>query len=220
MINKLRVNSIFYSIQGEGPWAGRPATFVRLSGCNLSCPLCDTVHKPFKEMTIDEIMLKLSTIKWQRFLRPLVVITGGEPLMQDLSELLPILASEGYEIQLETNGTVCSKENLEAIISSNAMVVCSPKTDKISKELQKVILAYKYVCKAVDMQADGLPIKCLDHPVKACVFRPPEKTFVYLQPADEKDEEKNKSNVRAIVDSCLTNGYNISCQLHKIIGVE
>lgn len=220
MIKKLKVNQIFYSIQGEGPHAGRPATFIRLSGCNLSCPLCDTIHEPHKEMTVDEIMAKLSTVKYQGVLNPLVVITGGEPFTQDISDLLYALAAESYSIQIESNGTLCSKKNLDAVIGSAAMVVCSPKTDKINADLEKLIPAYKYVCKADDMMPDGLPVKCLDHPVKNYVYRPKRATFIYLQPADEKDETRNRDNVKAVVNSCLTNGFNVSCQVHKIIGVE
>ena len=71
----MRINEIFYSIQGEGHFAGTPAVFVRFSGCNLACVFCDTKHQSFTEMTEDEIIAKVSQYPTHH-----VVITGGEPM--------------------------------------------------------------------------------------------------------------------------------------------
>lgn len=101
----LRVNDIFYSIQGETMRAGFPSLFIRLTGCNLRCAWCDTrqAWTDGREMGIDGIM------EWvERYPRPHhVTITGGEPLVQEnVHILMNLLVRGGYDIQLETNGSM------------------------------------------------------------------------------------------------------------------
>ena len=95
---KYRVNEIFYSVQAEGANAGRPAVFVRFSGCNLSCPFCDTDHEPCREMTKEEIEAEVADIAP---ISALVVLTGGEPTVQ-ITSGEPLF--DGREIAMETNG--------------------------------------------------------------------------------------------------------------------
>ncbi|MBA4313200.1 MAG: 7-carboxy-7-deazaguanine synthase [Chlorobiaceae bacterium] len=100
----LDVNEIFYSIQGESTHAGRPCVFVRLSYCNLRCTFCDTKYAFEKGeiLSIDSIIEKIQTFNCK-----LVEITGGEPLLQESSnDLMKILCRDGYEVLLETNGSV------------------------------------------------------------------------------------------------------------------
>lgn len=103
---------IFASIQGEGASAGRPSTFVRLSLCNLACSWCDTKYTwdwerydPAAEITLTEctdVVARVVALGVDN-----VVLTGGEPLMQQdpLSEVAAALATSGYRIEVETNGT-------------------------------------------------------------------------------------------------------------------
>lgn len=102
-----KVVEIFDSIEGEGKRAGRPATFIRLAGCNLRCTYCDTLYALFGEdeecrftqMTLEEIM--------SRNIKHCVTITGGEPLLADgIDELVDRLLFDGHEINIETNGAV------------------------------------------------------------------------------------------------------------------
>ena len=76
----LTVNEIFYSIQGESTRAGRPCVFVRLTACDLRCSWCDTPYafNEGKKMSVDDVVAEAD-----RYLCPLVEITGGEPLLQD-----------------------------------------------------------------------------------------------------------------------------------------
>ena len=100
----LRVNEIFYSIQGESTYAGRPCIFVRLTGCNLRCTFCDTTYAydEGKMMEIGDIFDRVSPYECH-----LVEITGGEPLIQSETPLLiENLLEDGYEVLLETNGSV------------------------------------------------------------------------------------------------------------------
>ena len=98
----MKVCEIFNGIQGEGLFQGAPATFIRFSGCNLKCPWCDTKYHTHdtKKMDAVEILKQVE--------HNLVVITGGEPFMQDLEELKHLieLFSSDTIIQFETNGTI------------------------------------------------------------------------------------------------------------------
>ena len=99
----LKVNEIFYSIQGESSYAGFPCIFIRLTGCNLNCTYCDTRYafKKGTNMTIEKILKSVN-----QFECPLVEITGGEPLLQaETSQLAQRLSDSGYRVIVETNGT-------------------------------------------------------------------------------------------------------------------
>lgn len=100
--SSLKINEIFYSIQGESTHAGRPCVFIRLTYCNLRCTYCDTTYAFFegREMTIEEIVKEVKSYQC-----PLVEITGGEPLIQkNAGRLMQNLADQGFEILLETAG--------------------------------------------------------------------------------------------------------------------
>ena len=73
----MRINEIFYSLQGEGHFTGRPAIFIRLAGCNLRCPFCDTDFTSYTEMAVADILKAIASYP-ARF----VVLTGGEPSLQ------------------------------------------------------------------------------------------------------------------------------------------
>jgi 7-carboxy-7-deazaguanine synthase len=100
----LKVNEIFYSIQGESSRAGCPTVFIRLSGCNLRCSYCDTkyAYEDGKDMEMSQI---LEAIK--EFDCHLVEITGGEPLLQEETPALIVrLLDDGYTVMFETNGSL------------------------------------------------------------------------------------------------------------------
>ena len=100
----LWVNEIFYSIQGESLSAGRPCVFVRLTGCNLRCTYCDTryAYEEGTLMAIADIIDRVSCFKCS-----LIEITGGEPLLQEETpDLIFRLLENGYEVLLETNGSL------------------------------------------------------------------------------------------------------------------
>jgi 7-carboxy-7-deazaguanine synthase len=99
----LKVNEIFYSIQGESLYAGLLCVFVRLAGCNLRCTYCDTpyAYDEGRIMTIEEIIQKVASYHCR-----LVEITGGEPLIQEASPALILrLIEKDYTVLLETNGS-------------------------------------------------------------------------------------------------------------------
>jgi organic radical activating enzyme len=97
----MKLNEIFFSLQGEGAWTGVPMVFVRLAGCSMGCSFCDSKFSWGKGISVSEedILNSISIYPCER-----VCITGGEPLEQDLSNLLKILRKRKYKIHLETNG--------------------------------------------------------------------------------------------------------------------
>ncbi len=101
----MKISEIFYSIQGEGTLAGYPTIFIRASGCNLRCSYCDTKYayeEPGTEMNINEILGRIKQYK-ARY----VCVTGGEPLFQkETIELIDKLLKIGYNVSLETNGSI------------------------------------------------------------------------------------------------------------------
>lgn len=136
---RLFVTSVFYTFQGEGPYRGKPAVFVRLAKCNLACTFCDTYFDDGEYMTFDQIMElatndiaakldskhKGTTEDFRAFVRLKVglVVTGGEPLLQD--DLGTFLAATRHKFawqQIETNGTQSA-----SAIPKNVTVVVSPK---------------------------------------------------------------------------------------------
>jgi organic radical activating enzyme len=114
----MHLTEIFYSIQGEGPAMGRPATFIRLAGCNLSCQGCDTEDRPCLKLSIADVLARIQSNR--------VVITGGEPTLQmeQISQLISLLHSNGFEINIETNGT---NPIPEEILEKIHYAVVSPK---------------------------------------------------------------------------------------------
>ena len=99
-----RVNEIFYSIQGEGEFAGTPAVFVRFSGCNLNCPWCDTDHSHAEEMTRNELEDAVRGLLAGHD-GAIIVLTGGEPALQ-LHDDEPLFQGFASRICIETNGTL------------------------------------------------------------------------------------------------------------------
>lgn len=100
----LKVNEIFYSIQGESSFAGFPCVFVRLTGCNLRCSYCDTqyAYEDGDELSIATLCNRVHTFESQ-----LVQITGGEPLLQhETPRLVNAFLDYGYTVLLETNGSL------------------------------------------------------------------------------------------------------------------
>ena len=103
-IMPLLVNEIFYSIQGESMFSGRPCIFIRLTGCNLRCSYCDTryAYEDGENMEISELLNRIAVYQC-----PLIEITGGEPLLQnETPRLIHELLANRYEVMLETNGSL------------------------------------------------------------------------------------------------------------------
>lgn len=226
---EIEVQSLFSTIQGEGPFCGTPCVFIRLAGCNLACPACDTDYtSKRRSFPAEWIAVEANALaRSQRSEPGLVVITGGEPFRQDLSLLVSKLLDQGHYVQIETNGTLPPRLPKGCYVSKNpatrsgVYIVVSPKTGRVHPECEALACAYKYVLAhdSIDPK-DGLPLRALDHPAAPRVARPTKSIPVYLQPCDDKDNVINKLNTASVIDSCMNHGYTLQLQIHKILDLE
>lgn len=234
----LDVHSIFSTIQGEGPYCGHPAVFVRLAGCNLQCPGCDTEYTEGRvRMEYLDILRTIEAKKRQTNSHTmLIVISGGEPFRQDLNKFLEILYEAGYKVQIETNGTMAvpsillnsmrqlpDGSRVANSVNHNTTIVCSPKASKIHPSIAQRADCFKYVMRAGNMRdEDGLPLQALEHRATPFIARPPLgfKGKIYLQPMDEQDDEINRRNTQAVLASAMNNNYIVQLQIHKLLDVE
>lgn len=229
----IEVHSAFNTIQGEGPFTGHRAVFIRLAGCNLQCPSCDTEYTSTRQLLdadgivalVDGLRCNNMDNEMQSYL---VVITGGEPFRQDVGPAVYALLANGYRVQIETNGTLAPPARLEEVCSKDltdrgaCFIVCSPKAGKVNPVIERIACAYKYVMDEGNVAADGLPVIALDHSASPHVARPPLGFSgpIYLQPCDDKNDVFNRANLAACVQSSMTYGFILQLQVHKILGVE
>lgn len=195
--SKLRVNERFFSIQGEGRWVGTPAWFIRLQGCSVGCPWCDSKNT-WKESEGDCISFVdlVREIPWNA---RHVVITGGEPFEQRIRRLLKAIDLTGRRVQVETSG--CYD------IERPGWITVSPKRFKpISKQALKNADEIKQVVACPDdirwMKEEVLP-HCS------------EWIPVYLQPVSNGERALN-----LCIDECKKSGYSLSIQTHKVINIK
>jgi 7-carboxy-7-deazaguanine synthase len=223
---RLNVHSIFYTIQGEGPDAGRPALFIRLAGCNLRCWFCDTDFEKGTEYSVLDLMDKVATIA-RNSRCGLVVITGGEPLLQNIVPLVKSCNSLGIACSVETAGTLFYPELAEVFSATRSigdnLIVCSPKTPKISDELEGLVGAWKYIIKAGDVDFSGLPVGStqVKDGHKAPLFLPSNVAVpIYVQAMDEQDVMLNNANLQEAAQSAMRHGYRLGVQIHKLANLE
>ena len=188
----MRINEIFYSLQGEGHYCGVPAVFVRTSGCNLCCSFCDTEHETYTEMTEAEIVEAVCQYPARH-----VVITGGEPTLQITPSLLAALHARGCYVQIETNGTIPLPDDFQV-----DWVTCSPKHSPVRLDH---IDELKVVYQGQDMSQYDI--------YEAKEYR--------LQPLDTQSEAHNRDILSRTIDYCLAHPkWKLSLQTHKMIGVR
>jgi len=201
----LDVQQIFPTLQGEGPYAGWPAVFVRLGGCNLACTFCDTEFESYRPMALPDILTTVSDLGGRT--HRLVVITGGEPLRQPIGPLCAALLEKGFRVQIETNGT------LWRALPEGVDIICSPKnTGRGYAPLRGDVLtratALKFI---VSAHREGYG--------DIADVGQREGTPVYVQPMDEYDEAKNAANLKHAVEIAQRRGCRLSIQMHKIAGI-
>lgn len=199
----MRVNEIFYSLQGEGFNAGTPAVFIRFSGCNLQCPFCDTQHQEGKEMTEGDIIEEVSRYKAQ-----LVVVTGGEPALQLTESLVEMLHLLGKTVAVETNGTVELPKNVD-------WITLSPKDMFLGEKAKPVLTA------ADELKLVFSEDMCRD--ASQCVSRYAHIKVAhrFLQPCDTGDAAKNAEITKKTIEFCKEHPeWRLSLQTHKLLNIR
>ena len=216
------VKEIFYTLQGEGMNAGRPAVFCRFSGCNLwtgreqdrheaVCQFCDTDFVgigpdggrfPDATSLADAVLARWPTVSGGRATggRPLVVCTGGEPLLQLDADAVSALHARGFEVAVETNGTRLPPPGVDH-------VCVSPKADAplVLTRGQELKLVYPQRHPAAQPER----------------FVELEFEEFMLQPLDAGDAEATRRNVRAALEYCLTHPrWRLSLQTHKLLDIR
>ncbi|HLO93932.1 MAG TPA: 7-carboxy-7-deazaguanine synthase [Burkholderiaceae bacterium] len=210
------VKERFYTLQGEGAQAGRPAVFCRFAGCNLwsgreqdrasaVCNFCDTDFVGTdgegggKFATAADLADAVDSLwprdaQGRRLGRPYVVCTGGEPLLQLDTPLIEALHARGFEIAVETNGTQPAPEGLD-------WICVSPKADA------EIVLTKGHELKLVYPQPLAMPER----------FEQLDFQHFFLQPLDSILQ---KQHTREAVAYCMSHPqWRLSVQMHKVVGI-
>lgn len=207
------VKEIYFTLQGEGAWCGRPAVFCRFAGCNLwsgletaraeaVCSFCDTdfigTDGPGGGKFADaDTLAEAVAEKWPSSMGgvPYVVLTGGEPLLQLDQELIDALHRRSFQVGIETNGTLVAPEGID-------WICVSPKAG------------------APLVQTSGHELK-LVFPQSGCepeTFAGLAFDHFFLQPMDGPDRDANTQQAAAF---CLAHPqWRLSVQMHKLIGLK
>jgi len=207
------VKEIFYTLQGEGANTGRPAVFCRFAGCNLwsgierdrtnaICQFCDTDFVWNSTTDVGKFNSPVALAQavadaWSQKVggTPLVVCTGGEPLLQLDETLIRAFHARGFEVAVETNGTLPAPDGID-------WICVSPKANS------KLVLKEGHEIKLVFPQEGAMPE----------VFESFEFKNLYLQPMDGLAQ---KENTRQAIEYCKAHPrWRLSVQVHKIVGIR
>ena len=209
------VKEMYYTLQGEGAQSGRPAVFLRFAGCNLwsgrerdrataVCRFCDTKFVgtdgpgggKFASATLLAAAVSALWPKSEVRSVPYIVCTGGEPLLQLDRAAIDALQAQGFEVGVETNGTVAAPQGLDWICAS-------PKAGAAVVQRSGDELKLVYPQREAEAQPEQFETLAFTHH--------------FLQPLDDTNKDKN---TKAAIEYCLQHPqWKLSLQMHKLIGI-
>jgi organic radical activating enzyme len=196
----LRVNEIFYSLQGEGRHTGRAAVFIRFAGCNLRCPFCDTEFDRYTEMTAGDILAAIRDYP-ARF----VVLTGGEPSLQVDEAFVSLFHRYGYELAMESNGT-------HAVPKALDWLTVSP---KVASDGKWTVLSGERVPDEIKIVFEEGTAE------KLSALSLPPVPLRYLQPCDTGDPVRNARILHDCIEYIKQHPeWRLSLQTHKLTGIQ
>jgi 7-carboxy-7-deazaguanine synthase len=221
MINtsKIKINEIFYSLQGEGIYSGLPMAFIRVTGCNLRCHWCDTkyAYSEGDNQTIQDILEQLKGYPTKN-----VCVTGGEPLSQEhINELLNALIEKGKKIYLETNGSyfLGNVPRSDAIkLSLDIKCPSSGESEKMNFTNLELLGAGDQLKFIIDSDEDynyakGILEKYAIDKACAIIFTP-------CSPAtNDDDSTRSHFTIQKLAENVLKDGLGVRVlpQFHKLI---
>ena len=220
------VNEVFQSIQGEGYFCGTSCVFIRLQGCNVGCPWCDTKHtwhkrsknkvsfkelitkkedsESFAQVTSDEILAYIKNNYESKH----VVITGGEPCIYNLEELTSQIIDLDYQVQIETSGCF----NIYA--NSKSWLTLSPKIENLAgftitnDAIEKANELKFIIAKQRDINVVKSFLTTNKENLKSL-------EQIYLQPLSQKSHA-----TKIALDACIKNNWRLSLQMHKYLNIR
>ncbi len=194
-----KVNEIFHSLQGEGYNTGTASVFIRLSGCNLHCSFCDTLHESGTMMSLQEIVDEVMRYPQA----PWIVLTGGEPsIWIDTAFINALKSKTGKRIAIETNGTRPLPGGID-------WVTLSPKRGIGDSGEVPIVLEQCDELKVVYVGQDLTQYDCF------------KASHRYLQPCWTEDEATRILNMRATVQKVMENPqWRLSLQTHRVLGIR
>jgi organic radical activating enzyme len=210
-----RIAEAFYSIQGEGITAGRPAVFVRLQGCSVGCGWCDTKYSwdpaAGREVTLDGLLGEVAVFPYRH-----VVVTGGEPLESALfTPLVGALVGRGYTVEVETSGTLAPPPDAPSSIQWNVSVKLAGSGVKAERRINaaaiRAFLARDAWWKLVVSEPGEL-----DEALRLTERFALPRERVLLQPEGLRPEELAERS-SWIVEACKAHGFRFSPRLHVLI---
>ena len=207
------VKEIYYTLQGEGAQAGRPAVFCRFSGCNLwtgkekdretaKCYFCDTdfvgtdgiLGGKYNVNTLAKSIV--ATWQGNSGARPFVVFTGGEPLLQLDRQLIERIKKHGFEIAVETNGTIKAPQGIDWLTVSP-----KPSSELVQKNGNELKLVYPQKLQPEE-------------------FQDLEFEHFFLSPMTVSDQKQTDRNTKEAITYCLKHPkWRLTLQYHKYLGI-
>lgn len=218
----MRIAEIYDSIDGEGIFAGKLATFVRVCGCNLRCVYCDTAYaqdadRLSRSMSVDDIVHSVEAMGYKH-----VTITGGEPLIHaEIFDLVETLSERGYTVNIETNGSIDISDFLmpNVVVTMDYKLDCSGERRKMNEKNLRLLRpadVLKFVTVASDSEIENIFDVLDTYRPKANVFLSP----VYGRCKLERIVKALKEYSRRAKDDemkLIVGEARIQIQLHKAI---